>query len=32
MLGAVTPIGGLLLLAGWLVLAWAVFRGTRSAP
>ena len=31
-LGAVTPIGGLLLLAGWLVLAWAVFAGTRSAP
>jgi uncharacterized membrane protein YgdD (TMEM256/DUF423 family) len=32
MLGAVTPIGGLLLLAGWLALAWAVFAGTRSAP
>ena len=31
-LGAVTPIGGLLLLAGWLVLAWAAFAGTRSAP
>ena len=25
-LGAVTPIGGLLLLAGWLLLAW----GARS--
>ena len=25
-LGAVTPLGGLLLLAGWLVLAWAVSR------
>jgi uncharacterized membrane protein YgdD (TMEM256/DUF423 family) len=31
-LGAVTPIGGLLLLAGWLVLAWATFSGTRSLP
>jgi len=29
-LGAVTPIGGLLLLAGWATLAWAVFRGARS--
>jgi uncharacterized membrane protein YgdD (TMEM256/DUF423 family) len=26
-LGAVTPIGGLALLAGWLALAWAVARG-----
>lgn len=25
-LGAVTPIGGLALLAGWLALAWAVAR------
>jgi len=25
-LGAVTPIGGLSLLAGWAVLAWAGFR------
>jgi uncharacterized membrane protein YgdD (TMEM256/DUF423 family) len=25
-LGAVTPIGGVLFLAGWLVLAWAVAR------
>jgi uncharacterized membrane protein YgdD (TMEM256/DUF423 family) len=25
-LGAVTPIGGLLFLAGWLVLAWAIAR------
>ncbi len=25
-LGAVTPIGGLLFLAGWAVLAWAVRR------
>jgi uncharacterized membrane protein YgdD (TMEM256/DUF423 family) len=30
-LGAVTPVGGLLLLAGWLVLAWSAFAGTRSA-
>jgi uncharacterized membrane protein YgdD (TMEM256/DUF423 family) len=29
-MGAATPIGGLLLLAGWLVLAWSVFAGTRS--
>ena len=26
-LGAVTPLGGLALLAGWLALAWAVARG-----
>jgi len=25
-LGAVTPIGGTLLIAGWLSLAWAAFR------
>jgi uncharacterized membrane protein YgdD (TMEM256/DUF423 family) len=25
-LGAVTPIGGLALIAGWLALAWAVWR------
>ena len=25
-LGAVTPLGGLLLLAGWLALAWGVGR------
>jgi uncharacterized membrane protein YgdD (TMEM256/DUF423 family) len=25
--GAITPIGGLALLAGWLCLAWAVWRG-----
>lgn len=24
-LGAITPIGGLLLLAGWALLAWAAF-------
>ena len=26
-LGAITPIGGLALLAGWLCLAWAVSKG-----
>lgn len=26
-LGAVTPLGGLLLIAGWLWLAWAGLRG-----
>jgi len=26
-LGAVTPVGGLLLLAGWLLLGWAAARG-----
>jgi uncharacterized membrane protein YgdD (TMEM256/DUF423 family) len=26
-LGAITPLGGLALLAGWLCLAWAVWRG-----
>lgn len=26
-LGAVTPLGGLSLLAGWLALAWGVLRG-----
>jgi uncharacterized membrane protein YgdD (TMEM256/DUF423 family) len=26
-LGAITPIGGLCQLAGWLALAWAVWRG-----
>ena len=30
-LGVLTPIGGVLLLAGWAVLAWAAFAGTRSA-
>lgn len=27
-LGAVTPIGGLALIAGWIVLAWAGWRYT----
>jgi uncharacterized membrane protein YgdD (TMEM256/DUF423 family) len=26
-LGAITPLGGLLLLAGWLWLAWSAWRG-----
>ncbi len=26
-LGAITPVGGALLLAGWLALAWSAFRG-----
>jgi uncharacterized membrane protein YgdD (TMEM256/DUF423 family) len=26
-LGAVTPLGGLALMAGWLALAWAALRG-----
>ena len=26
-LGAVTPIGGLLLIGGWLWLAWSAWRG-----
>jgi uncharacterized membrane protein YgdD (TMEM256/DUF423 family) len=27
-LGAVTPLGGLAFLAGWLALAWAALRGS----
>ena len=26
-LGAITPLGGLAFLAGWLCLAWAAFKG-----
>jgi len=26
-LGAITPVGGAALLAGWLCLAWAVWKG-----
>lgn len=26
-LGAVTPLGGLAMIAGWIMLAWAAFRG-----
>jgi uncharacterized membrane protein YgdD (TMEM256/DUF423 family) len=29
-LGAITPVGGLTLLAGWLCLAWAVWRSPRD--
>jgi uncharacterized membrane protein YgdD (TMEM256/DUF423 family) len=29
-LGAITPVGGLALLAGWLCLAWAAWRGRRA--
>ena len=31
LLGAVTPVGGLMLLAGWAVLVWGAVAGTRSA-
>lgn len=26
-LGAITPVGGLLMIAAWIVLAWAAWRG-----
>ncbi len=29
--GPVTPLGGLCFIAGWAVLAWAAFAGTKSA-
>lgn len=29
-LGAVTPLGGVLLILGWALLAWAAWRGGRS--
>jgi uncharacterized membrane protein YgdD (TMEM256/DUF423 family) len=29
-LGAVTPIGGVMLIAGWAALAWAAFVGGRG--
>lgn len=29
-LGAITPVGGLALLAGWLALAWGIWRGPRA--
>ncbi len=28
-LGAITPIGGALMIAGWLVLAWNAFKYTK---
>ena len=31
-LGAVTPIGGVLLLAGWAVLLWGVLAGALANP
>ena len=31
MLGAVTPIGGVLLLAGWLALLWGVLAGALAS-
>ncbi len=31
-LGAVTPIGGVLLLAGWAVLIWAALAGMAAQP
>lgn len=30
MLGAVTPVGGVLLLAGWAILAWNAFAARRQ--
>ena len=30
-LGAVTPLGGLAMLAGWIVLAWAAWRAPGTA-
>ena len=30
-LGAITPIGGSLMIAGWLVLAWRVLRSPSRA-
>lgn len=29
-MGAVAPIGGMLMIAGWLCLAFAAFQGRRS--
>ena len=29
-LGAVTPIGGVLMILGWAALAWTALAGTRS--
>jgi uncharacterized membrane protein YgdD (TMEM256/DUF423 family) len=31
-LGAVTPVGGGLLLIGWVVLAWALARSGKGEP
>jgi uncharacterized membrane protein YgdD (TMEM256/DUF423 family) len=32
MLGAVTPIGGVLMIAGWAVLIWGALAGAFTAP
>ena len=32
LIGAITPIGGLLLLAGWLTLAWTALSRDGSRP
>ena len=29
-LGAVTPVGGLAFLAGWVLLAWAAYKGNDA--
>ena len=29
MLGAITPMGGVLLIAAWLVFAWAIVKGEK---
>lgn len=31
-LGAVTPVGGTLLLIGWVVLGWSLARGESGEP
>ena len=31
-LGAVTPIGGSLMILGWIVLAWQVLRTDKHLP
>lgn len=31
-LGAVTPVGGLLMILGWAVLIWGAFAGALAAP
>lgn len=31
LLGAVAPVGGLLMIVGWLALAWVALAGTRGA-
>jgi uncharacterized membrane protein YgdD (TMEM256/DUF423 family) len=30
--GAITPIGGVLFLAGWVVVAWGFFRHGVTKP